>query len=338
MKQIVSIDFFFSTLAHLPVIDVRSPGEYLKGHIPGACNVALFSNEERAIVGTAYKHEGKGKAMELGLEFVTPKLESFISDASRIAPERKVVVHCWRGGMRSGSFAQHLHEHGFHSVYIIEGGYKAFRNYVLRYFERPFQLKILGGYTGSGKTEILHCMSDQGYQVVDLEGLANHRGSAFGGIDLPDQPTTEQFENNLFDALRQLSHEKPIWLEDESNGIGKVNIPKPFFKQMRNQPLYFLHIPQQERAKHLVDTYADLDPIGLRESIEKIATRLGLDKTKLALSALDKGDFRLVAELVLVYYDKYYLKGLLQHDQDTVFEIKAPTTHHERNAKLVLNA
>ncbi len=338
MKQIITVELFYNTLSHLPVIDVRSPGEFQKGHIPGANNIPLFTNEERAIVGTAYKQVSREKAMDLGFGFVNPKLEDFITESVQVAPQKEVVVHCWRGGKRSQAFAAHLHDNGFEKVHILEGGYKAFRNHVLRFFEQPFKLKVLGGYTGSGKTEILHILAERGQQVIDLEGLANHRGSAFGGIDLPPQPTHEQFENNLFEAFHHQDHNQDIWLEDESMAIGKVLIPKPLFNQMRNTALYFLHIPQHERAKHLVDTYAHLNPDGLKESVQKIASRLGGVKTKMALQALDRKDFRLVAELVLGYYDKYYRKGLLQHDPDTLIEIKAVNTHHENNATLLLKA
>lgn len=332
MKQIISITDYFETYAHLPIVDVRSPGEYEKGHIPGASNIALFSDEERAVVGTAYKQVSKEKAMELGYEFVTPKLDSFIVESQKISPQKEVIIHCWRGGMRSQSFAKHLHDNGFEKVYVLDGGYKAFRNYALNFFESPFHLKILGGYTGSGKTEILHFLKNKGQQVIDLEGLGNHRGSAFGGIDLPKQPTTEQFENNLFYSLNQLNREQAIWLEDESNAIGKVNIPIGLFDQMRAQTLYFLQISQHERAKHLVNTYGQLNPKGLEESIQRISKRLGLDNTKIALQALRDNDYLKVAELSLVYYDKYYLRGLLKRDQSLVVEIKVETTDHAQNA------
>ena len=336
MKQLITVEFCLTTLSDTPFIDVRSPGEYKKGHIPGAVNIALFTDDERAVVGTAYKQVSKEKAMELGLEFVNPKLEYFFSRSMEVAPLKEVVVHCWRGGMRSNAFADFLLDRGFNKVLVIEGGYKAYRNYVLRFFERPFILHVLGGYTGSGKTEILHCLAEEGQQVIDLEGLANHRGSAFGGIDLPPQPTMEQFENNLFTSMFGLDHQKPIWLEDESNAIGKVNIPKALFTQMREQALYFINISQQERARHLVTTYADLNPEGLVESIHKIATRLGHEKTNIALKELENKNYTRVAELILFYYDKYYLKGVQNHDQSTLIEIKADSTNHAKNAACLM--
>jgi tRNA 2-selenouridine synthase len=337
MKQIVTVDFYFSNLQHLPMIDVRSPGEFEKGHIPGANNVDLFTNEERAIVGTAYKQESKERAIELGYEFVNPKLTDFITKSIEIAPEKEVVVHCWRGGMRSNAFANHLIEHGFIKVYVIEKGYKAFRNYVLQFFEQPFDLKILGGYTGTGKTKILHFLEKKGQQVIDLEGLANHRGSAFGGIDLPHQPTTEQFENNLFSLLRSLNPNIPIWVEDESKVIGNVLIPHLFYLKMRDVPVYFLNIPLEKRVAHLVNTYANLSQDKLAEAINRIGKRLGYDKAKFALDELDNKNYDKVVEIILIYYDKYYLKGLQKRQESSIRELEISSANHEETADILIS-
>lgn len=332
MIQIITIDYRNQNLPDLPIVDVRSPVEFDRGHIPGAINIPLFSDEERAIVGKAYKQTSKEKAIALGYQFVDPKLEHFVSRSLEVAPGKEVIVHCWRGGMRSSAFAAHLAGHGFNKVYLIENGYKAYRNHIRGFFEQPFLLRILGGFTGSGKTEILHCMAESGQQIVDLEGLANHRGSAFGGIDQPFQPTTEQFENNLHAAMQKLDPLKPVWIEDESNAIGRVNIPKPLFFQMSTQRVFFIHIPLRERAKHLVDTYAGLDKAALAVAIHKIGKRLGLDKEKLALQALDQQNYLLVAEIMLFYYDKYYLKGVGKRDPNTIIEVKFDTVNHSGNA------
>ena len=322
---------------HIPVIDVRSPGEFVKGHIPDAKNIDLFTDEERAIVGTAYKKVSKERAIEIGYEFVNPKLNDFITKSIAIAPEKEAVVHCWRGGMRSNAFADHLIENGFKKVYVVEKGYKAFRNYVLQYFEQPFNLKVLGGYTGSGKTEILHSLEKKGQQVVDLEGLANHRGSAFGGIDLPPQPTTEQFENNLFLKLRSLNPNTPIWVEDESSLIGQVLIPNAFYLKMRDMPVYFLDVPLHARIAHLVDTYASLSQDKLADSINRITKRLGNDNAKFALEELEKKNYYKVVEITLLYYDKYYLKGLQKREVSTILEFKIDTVNPEETAAFLIN-
>ena len=337
MKQIISIDFYFENLAHVPIIDVRSPGEFAKGHIPNAINLELFTDEERAVVGTAYKKESKERAIEIGFGYVKPKLNDFITTAFAIAPRKEVVIHCWRGGMRSNAFADHLNENGFEKVYVIEKGYKAFRNYVLQFFEQSFNLKILGGYTGTGKTEILHSLKKKGQQVVDLEGLANHRGSAFGGIDLPPQPTTEQFENNLFSIVRSFNPNIPIWVEDESRLIGQVSIPDGFFSKMRDMPVYFLDVPLEERTKHLVDTYANLNQDKLAGSISRIAKRLGYDNAKFALEELENKNYYKVVEITLCYYDKYYLKGLQKRQESGILEYKIPTVNPEETASFLIN-
>jgi len=337
MTRIISVDFYFKNLNQIPIIDVRSPGEFVKGHIPNAYNIELFTDEERAVVGTAYKKESKERAIEIGYEYVQPKLKKFISRSFEIAPQKKVVIHCWRGGMRSNAFANYLFENGFEEVYLIEKGYKAFRNYVLQFFDQAFSLHVLGGFTGAGKTEILHSLKNKGQQVLDLEGLANHRGSAFGGIDLPPQPSTEQFENNLFSALNSLNLQLPIWVEDESKSIGKVSIPNAFYSKMMEMPVYFLEVPFQERTQHLVTTYANLSHDKLADAIGRITKRLGYDKAKLALDALEAKNYIKVVEMVLFYYDKYYLKGLEKRDPSTILKFAVPSVNPEETASFLIS-
>jgi len=198
----LSVDDFLKEAAHLPVIDVRSPGEYDHAHIPHAINIPLFDNEERAKVGTRYKQVGKDSAVLLGLELVGPKLADFVKKARRLnLTGQEVLVHCWRGGMRSGSFAWLLNTAGI-KARTLEGGYKAYRSQVLAAFAEPARM-IYGGKTGSGKTEILHELAKQGEQVIDLEALANHKGSSYGAIGQEPQPSSEQFENKLFAVWRK---------------------------------------------------------------------------------------------------------------------------------------
>ncbi len=320
----------------LPIIDVRSPGEFEKGHIPGAINIPLFSNSERADVGTAYKKQSKEKAMEIGLKYVEPKLDDFIQQAREIAPDGRVIVHCWRGGMRSKAFAKHLYDNGFADVSTIIGGYKAFRNYALDSFSKEAKLCTLGGYTGSGKTYILHQLGDMGDQVIDLEGIANHKGSSFGGIGQGEQPTIEQFENNLFWKWKNLDYSKTIWVEDESHRIGSVNIPMNFYENMRSKPVLFVDLPQTERVKHLVTEYATFPKSELAISINHISKRLGGENTKKALQSIENGDFEYVAEITLKYYDKYYLRGLNKREnQKNIFKMDLSTINFKQNAKKI---
>ena len=329
----ITIEEYYDSYCDLPLIDVRSPGEFAKGHIPSANSISLFSDEERAIVGTAYTRQSKEIAVNIGLKFVKPKLQNFIDLAKNIAPSVKVVVHCWRGGMRSAAFAEHLSENGFAEVYLIKGGYKTFRNYVLQFFEQRFKLSVIGGYTGSGKTRILELLEADNCQVVDLEGIAHHRGSAFGGINMGIQPSVEQFENNLFEKMRFFDLNREIWLEDESHSIGRVAVPISLFNQMKDQTTYFLDIPREKRASYLVQEYANLDKDELSNSIKRIEKRLGFDQTKFALELLEQGDFYNVAMCTLKYYDKFYLKGLAKHNQENVHTISLPDTNHEANTR-----
>lgn len=333
----VSVADYFQTSPNAPLIDVRSPGEFEKAHIPGATNIPLFNNEERALVGKTYTQNSSEEAIKLGLKIVQPKLQHFIDEARKVAPNGTITVHCWRGGMRSSSFARHLSENGFNEVKTIIGGYKAYRNYALTYFAKPFQLHNIGGFTGSGKTEILKCLRDKGSQVIDLEALANHRGSAFGGIDLPPQPTVEQFENNLCQLLNQFDNTQAIWVEDESNYLGSVFIPMPFFRQMKAQKLYFLNIPKPIRAQHLVETYSHLSPESLSEAIQKISKRLGYNRAKQAQQFLKDKDYMSVVTTCLTYYDKLYNKGLSMRNAENVVEIALNSTNHCENAELLQN-
>ncbi|WP_159521191.1 tRNA 2-selenouridine(34) synthase MnmH [Sunxiuqinia indica] len=332
----ISIGDYFSQEHPLPLIDVRSPGEFEKGHIPGATNIALFSNEERADVGTVYVQQSREKAIELGYQYVTPKLDWFIRESRNVAGKQAVAVHCWRGGMRSQAFAEHLHSNGFDEVYVITGGYKAYRNYVLNFFDQPFQLRVLGGYTGSGKTQLLEKIRELGQQVIDLEGLAHHKGSAFGAIGESAQPTVEQFENELHLQLRQFQLNKPIWVEDESHSIGHVKIPINFFRQIRQQPVYFIDIPKAERAKFLVSDYASFGNDLLASAINGISKRLGGQNVKLANDYLVENNYFEVAMIALRYYDKAYNRGVEHRDPTRVHRLKLSKIDARINAQILI--
>jgi tRNA 2-selenouridine synthase len=334
MVSYINVERFLNN--QLPLIDVRSPAEYKKGHIPEAFNIPVFTDEERAHIGTVYSNVSPEKATELAYMYVKPKMESFIGKAEETATGRKVAVHCWRGGMRSRLFAEFLVNNGFQEISVIEGGYKAYRNFVLKTFEQPFILKVVGGYTGSGKTQIIRQLQNKGHQVIDLEAMANHKGSAFGHIGQSEQPTTEQFENNLFHKIQKLDTSNPVWLEDESRNIGGINIPDAFYQQMQNSPLFFIDIPKEIRAKHLVDEYSVHDPGQLAESIQRINRRLGGLNTSHALSLLKENKYFEAAVITLGYYDKSYLKALRYRNQDTIIGIKADDIHPAENAETIL--
>ena len=320
----------------LPIIDVRSPAEYNHAHIPGAVNVPLFNNEERALVGTLYKKSGRDAAVLLGLEIVGSKLADFVRKAKKIALKKEVLVHCWRGGMRSGSFAWLLKTAGF-NVNILEGGYKAYRNLVLDGLAVPHQFIILGGKTGSGKTDILKEIEKCGEQIIDLEALAHHKGSTFGAIGQLPQPSTEQFENLLYQKIRTLDSSKRIWLEDESRNVGSCYIPQSFYNLMRASKVTFIDVPKYTRIKRLVREYAFCEPQLLVDATERIKKRLGGQHHKAALDALAVQDYAAVADMMLTYYDKAYLYGLSQREQSLISTFEVEKDEPENTAKMLID-
>ncbi|MCF8226480.1 MAG: tRNA 2-selenouridine(34) synthase MnmH [Bacteroidales bacterium] len=336
MLKRISIEEYLSMEPMLPLIDVRTPAEYTSGHVPGAVNVPLFSNEERVEVGTAYTRESTEKAYAIGHEFVKPKLNWYVEEAMKVAAGGPVAVYCWRGGMRSKAFAEHVEVNGIEEVFVIDGGYKAFRQHVLKSFEKPDSIRILGGYTGSGKTRILKELAKLGEQVIDLEGIAHHKGSAFGAIGQLEQPENEHFTNLLYWEWKGLDTTIPVWLEDESIHIGRVFIPEVLFQRMRDSVVYFLDIPKSERAHLLVEEYVGIDKAPLEESIRKISRRLGGLNTWNALEALAKDDYYSAAMITLDYYDKFYLKGLNRRDPDKIKVIKAEGTDPVKNAGMLI--
>lgn len=313
MAEQLTVNSFLKITVGTPVLDVRSPGEYAQGHIPGALSFPLFSNEERKEVGTLYKQTGPEEALLKGLDFVGPKMSEFIRMAGKLSPERKVAVHCWRGGMRSRSMAWLLETAGF-QVVILKGGYKAFRNAVLHDQINPDRLLVLGGLTGSGKTPVLYALASAGEQVLDLEKLANHKGSVFGSMGEQPQPTQEQFENDIYAWLFNADKQKIIWVEDESKAIGRLRIPNRFYDQLRTAQLLFLEQSRDSRLKRIDELYGKADPEILAALIRKIAKRLGGLRLKLAIEALSDQNITEAASQVLEYYDRTYLFGLDQRE------------------------
>lgn len=307
MERSVPVSEFLHMRSDRVVLDVRSPGEFAQGHIPGAVAFPLFTDEERAKVGTVYKQQGKEQAMELGLAFVGPNMANFVKKAKKLAPDRRLLVHCWRGGQRSRSMAWLLRLSGF-DVATLEGGYKMYRQHLLQSFEAlPLaDLRVIGGRTGTGKTKVLRALQAMGEQVIDLEAIAHHKGSAFGSIGEAPQPTVEQFENDLYDAMSALDWSRTIWTENESRSIGRVFIPQGFWQVMKAAPLYNIAIPEAARLQNLVDDYTGTDPAELIAAFHKIDSKLGGLQLKQALEAVEQGDYAAAAGIALRYYDKTY--------------------------------
>lgn len=340
----INIEKFLTLSKELPILDVRSPDEYSHAHIPGAFTLPLFTDEQRKIIGTSYKQESRQAAVNHGLNYFSERMKIIPGEVSNILDNWKknnssfsssplgsggFLIHCWRGGMRSGAVAWLLSLYGY-KIYVLKGGYKSFRNWALVQFEKDYPFKILGGYTGSGKTDVLKEMQRNGKRVIDLESLANHKGSAFGALGEKPQPAQEMFENLLAIELWKAGTEKDqinvegqtkinnqtIWLEDESRNIGIVNIPKILWEQMRNSPLFFLDIPVEERLNYIVSIYGNFAKKDLVTSIMQLQKRLGGLETKNAINFLLDDKPKDSFSILMQYYDKVYSKAL--HNRENI--------------------
>ena len=335
MIHTIQIEEFLALAPEIPVADVRTPAEFEQGHIPLAHNLPIFTNEERVQVGTTYKQIGREAAILLGFEFTGPKWGTFIKQALVFAPEKKIALHCWRGGMRSGAMAWALALYGF-EVYLLNGGYKSYRRWAIEQFSQAFNLLILGGMTGSGKTQILHAIKNSGEQMIDLEDLAQHQGSSYGSMGTLIQPSQEQFENNLAYQLSKIDINKPLWLEDESRTVGKCSIPNPLWDQMRNAPVIKLNIPLEERIRFLTQEYGKLNPNFLIECTQRIGKRLGPEQTRDAVLAIKENRMLDFIRLVLVYYDKTYTTGQSMREKPRIYEVAGTLAADIANVKPII--
>ncbi len=317
------------------LIDVRSPGEFRQGHIPGAYNLPLFSDQERAQVGTVYRQQGREEALLVGLEQVGPKLALFVRELRPLTLDRRLKIYCARGGMRSASVGWLLELAGF-TVEVLEQGYKGYRKAVVESFSEPQSMMILSGKTGSGKTELLRLLADQGEQALDLEGLAHHRGSAFGGVEQPQDFSNEQFWNNLHQEWTRLDRRRRVWLEDEARNLGRVVVPPPLFAQMRESPVIFLEVPLEARLELSLREYGVYDKSILGEGLAKISRRLGPTLYRECLIALDEDRLQQVARVCLDYYDRCYLHKLRQRQPEPLYELAVTSTDARVNLKPLL--
>jgi tRNA 2-selenouridine synthase len=333
----LNIEDFINKINETTIIDVRAPLEFHAGHIPGSVNIPLFDDEARAAVGTAYTKKSRYDAILTGLEKIGPNLQSIVKRAKQAAGCNNITLYCWRGGLRSESMAWLLDLAGF-NVFRLNGGYKSYRKFIHDRFSKKANIFILGGLTGSGKTAILKELSNVGQQIIDLESLANHKGSVFGGIDMKIQPTTEQFENELFKTWNSLDLNKPVWIEDESEKIGSVFLPKPFYLQMIQSKIILVKIPLNTRIQHLVNEYSCHDRLLLKDAVEKIGKHLGGLKTKESIKALESGEFHKTAEIALNYYDKAYSKSIEKRKDQIYIKLNLDADNPAQNAKFVIDS
>jgi len=292
----------------LLLIDVRSEKEFSLAHIPGAVNIPLLNDDHRKQVGITYKSNGRDAAVVKGFDLVGEKFAGFIREVKRLTTGKHVMVYCWRGGMRSGIMSWVMDMAGF-KCFLLKGGYKSYRRYVLEVLEQPRKVVVVGGKTGCGKTEVLAALKKKGEQVICLETLASHRGSAFGALGMPQQPRNEMFQNMLAEEWISMDNSKILFLENESMTIGPIVLPPRIFEAIRNSPVVELQMSVQQRVKRILAEYGNFPVETLAENTGKLAKRLGGLRTQQALEALMNGEKEKWVEHVLHYYDNTYGYG-----------------------------
>jgi tRNA 2-selenouridine synthase len=335
LKNKMHISDFLQLAEDIPVVDVRSPAEFIAGHIPGAFNIPLFNDMERAEVGIKYKNSGRISAILKGLELSGPSMSLKLDKALELVKNNKLLVHCWRGGMRSEAMSW-LFSLADIETEILDGGYKSYRHYVIEKLAEKRNWLILGGLTGSGKTEILKAMKNLEYQVIDLEGIACHKGSAFGSLGQQPQPTSEFFANLLYRELEKTDRNKTVWMEDESKNIGTVFMPDQFYNNMQESTVIALIMDVNTRMPRLLKEYSQYPKEDLKASILKISKKLGGDNTRDALASIESGDFTGAIEITLHYYDKAYMFGLKRRHQSNIHYIHTDSDDPVYNLNKIL--
>jgi len=300
-----------------PLIDVRSPSEYYKGHMPNSINIPLFDNEERAIIGRIYKKNGKEVAVRQGLIFVERNIETILNSIFECIENHKynnrendkgdslIRIYCARGGMRSLSIGWLLEKFKL-NIILLRGGYKNYRRWIIESFSNNYNLVVIGGKTGTGKTKLLKLLEKNEYQTIDLEGFACHRGSTFGGLGNNEQPTNEHFENMIAEKLNSFKKYDHIFIEAESANIGKCKVPNELFNQMKIAQRIEIIRSESNRLDELIRTYSIFEQNELEESILRIKKRLGPQRTKIAIKSIKEKKWDIVCKTVLEYYDKCY--------------------------------
>ncbi|MDO7787465.1 tRNA 2-selenouridine(34) synthase MnmH [Desulforamulus aquiferis] len=294
------------------LIDLRSEGEFEDGSIPGAVNIPLFNNEERAKVGTVYKQIGTAEAKALGLEIAGPKGPKLFQQISNLANEKKVLLFCWRGGMRSKYTWAVMNSLGL-DVCRIQGGYKAYRRYVHGYLDReaiPHKSIVLCGLTGVGKTLVLNRLADMGLPILDLEHIARHRGSAYGKIGLPPSPSQKDFEAEAVKALVSAEAAGVVFVECESRRVGKLIVPASVMNSMGGGYKILLYTDLHTRVQRIIDEYTvgpDSNIEELQKCTSMLRKSLGTNKVEELNEKLAQRNFEEVFSFLLSsYYDPLY--------------------------------
>jgi tRNA 2-selenouridine synthase len=295
------------------IIDTRSPKEYTKDHIPKSINIPIFENKERESIGIKYKKD-PDEAFNIGKEIFFGKLEEIKKKLSKLDKNKEVVVYCWRGGQRSKAFCYLLEKEGF-EVFQLNKGYKAYRTFIrknLHSLKIPFKLIVLYGLTGVGKTEIIEKIKPS----IDLEGLAQHRSSLFGGVGLNPR-SQKMFESNLYKKLLELKKEKFVFIEGESHKVGKVFVPNNLFKAMNKGVGVKITDSIEGRVKRSVQIYSKADDKELKKIVLRIKKFLKKQSYEKIIKSIEEKEYYTAAKIILEeYYDPKYSHGLKEKKYD----------------------
>ena len=324
------------------ILDVRSPAEYADDHLPGAISVPVLNDEERARIGTIYTQVSPFEAKKLGAALIARNIAHHLEEKFSDRPKSwRPLVYCWRGGMRSGAMAHILAQVGWNTSQL-QGGYKTYRRHVITALETlPAKLdfRVISGGTGSGKSHLLHALAEQGGQVLDLEKLAQHRGSLLGKLPDQPQPSQKTFETRLWDALRIFTPDRPVYIEAESRKVGILSLPNTLVERMRVSPCVRIEVPQEARVKFLMDDYAHFlhNPALLTERLSLLVEMHGREIINRWCEMARQGEWEpLVEELLTQHYDPAYKRssgiGFQQLDKASV--LKLPSLDSESLCKV----
>lgn len=336
MKEVqIGLEEFLDLKRSVPILDARSEGEFVQSHVPGAINLPILNNEERKIIGTVYKEKGNQHAVLKGFELVGPRFHSIIKDALDLFPEKKLLIYCWRGGMRSEILSWLLGMAGF-EIFRLKGGYKVYRTYTYKTVRKNRKFLTLGGKTGVGKTILLKKLKESGEHIIDLESLAGHKGSSFGGIGMNFQPSIEQFENLLAEEFFKIPKDGIIWIENESRGIGKVVLANELYSAIVNAPLIEIHKSLDQRVSHIKMEYASLPKEELILAVSRLQKKLGGLRTSESIDAIKNNQAELWINNLLQYYDKSYEYDLLKNQRDQIVQLDLSNENQEDSLEKLL--
>lgn len=318
-----------------PIIDVRSPSEYNESHIIGALNIPLLNDENRIKIGKIYKTEGKDAAIALGYKLVNPLQLQLLKLLKESTDSNTIRLYCARGGLRSSSMAQFFSDNGY-NVFVVKGGYKAYKNHILKTIADFNKIIVLSAYTGSGKTDILQILKNKKEQVLDLEDIATHKGSVFGGLGYGEQDSSGQFHNKIYEVLKSYDPNRITWVENESITIGSVHLPKELWENMKKANGIEYRIPNEFRVKHILEQYGSFDSENLSNCIQNLRKRIGNEACQELLELIETRNLEPAVLKLLKYYDMSYEYGRNKRNSQNYVKIEFSNFNLEEMAEILL--